>query len=164
MSRVSGNDEAVGSRRFPSGFRFKTLCSECNNNLGAREVKALVDFAQQVRKIVEFPLLLYPLMRVPAKPNLIIRGLFAHMAGANDYGMPSLFDDEARAIFHNKTSLRLSSWNLFYWIYLGRDLFLARSLFHTSWSPSLEVYEMFIMKIYPLAFLFIKKANLLRSG
>ena len=92
---------------------------------------ALVDFYNRVRKIAESPLLLSPLMRIPAKPNLIIRSLFAHMAAANDSGRPSFFDDEARAIFQNKKSLHFSSWNLFYWIYLGKNLFLARSLFHT---------------------------------
>ncbi len=157
MTRISGNDENIGSRRFPSGIRFKTLCADCNNCLGGREDKALVDFYDCVRKIVESPLLLTPVMRIPAKPNLIIRSLFAHMAAANESGRPSFFDDEARAIFRNKKSLRLSSWNLFYWIYLGKDLFLARSLFQTVWSPILEVQEMFILKMYPLAFLFIKK-------
>ncbi len=157
MTTISGNDEDIGRRRFPSGIRFKTLCADCNNRLGGREDRALVDFYNRVRKIVESPLLLSPIMRVPARPNLIIRSLFAHMAAANDSGRPSFFDDEARAIFHNKRSLRLSSWNLFYWLYLGKDLFLARSLFHTVWSPILEVHEMFILKMYPLAFLFIQK-------
>lgn len=116
-----------------------------------------MDFYSRVRKIVESPLLLSPVVRIPAKPNLIIRSLFAHMAASNDGGRPSFFDEEARAIFRNKRSLRLTSWNLFYWIYLGKDLFLARSLFRTVWSPLLEVHEMFILKMYPLAFLFIQK-------
>jgi hypothetical protein len=154
MTRISGNDEEIASRRFPSGIRFKTLCANCNSRLGGREDKALVDFYNRVRKIVESPLLLSPLMRISAKPNLIIRSLFAHIAAANDSGRPSFFDDEARQIFLNKKSLRFSSWNLFYWIFLGKDLFLARSLFHTVWSPILEVHEMFILKMYPLAFLF----------
>lgn len=157
MTKMSGNDQEIGSRRFPSGIRFKTICADCNNRLGGREDKALIDCYESVRKIVESPLLLSPLMQIPAKPNLIIRSLFAHIAAANDDGQPSRFDDEARAIFNNKKSLRLSSWNLFYWVHLGKDLFLARSLFHTTWSPVVEVHEMFILKMYPLAFLFIKK-------
>jgi hypothetical protein len=155
MTTLTGNHEEVGSRRYPSGIRFKTLCANCNNRLGGREDGALINFYDRVRKIVESPLLLSPIMRIPAKPNLIVRSLFAHMTAANEDGRPSLFDDEARAIFHNKRSLRLCSWNLFYWIYLGRDLFLARSLFHTIWSPTVELHEMFVLKMYPLAFLFI---------
>jgi hypothetical protein len=103
---------------------------------------------------VESPLRLPALMRIPAKPNLIIRDLLAHIVSANDTGIPSSFDEEARNIFMGKRSLRLSSWSVFYWVYLGRELFIARSVFLASWHPMVELSEMQVLKIYPLGFVF----------
>jgi hypothetical protein len=158
MTRVTANDDTIFGRRFPGGIRFRTLCARCNNGLGALEDRALIDFYERVTKIVESPFRLPALMRVPAKPNLIVRDLLAHMVSANDTGVPSPFDREARDIFFGKRSLRLGSWNLFYWVYAGEEMFLARSLFLTTWTPRVDVEEMFILKAFPLALLFVRKS------
>ena len=154
LTTVTGDSDLIFGRRFNGGIRFRTLCADCNNKLGGREDKALLAFNEQVTKLVESPFQLPPLMRIAAKPNLIIRGLLAHSVSANDTGVPSRFDEEARSIFFGKKAMRLSSWNVFYWIYMAKELFLARSLFLASWFPTLVVHEMQILKIYPLAFLF----------
>ncbi len=154
LTAVAGDPGLVRGRRFPGGVRFRTLCAECNNKLGGREDQALLNFYQEVTKLVESPFVLPPLMRIPAKPNLIIRGLMAHIVSANDTGVPSRFDIEARSIFFGHKPLRLSSWNVFYWLYVGKELFVARSLFLAQLFSTLQVHELQVLKIYPLAFLF----------
>ena len=153
------NEQIFFPRHFKGGLKFKTLCRDCNSSLGGREDKALTSFFDQVRRLVESPILLAtPIIKVAAKPNLIFRGLLAHLTSANDSGMPCPFDDEAREIFFNKRTVRQSSWNIFYWLYLGKNLFVTRNVFHTTWKPTVVVRPMFLLKLYPLAFLFAQES------
>lgn len=155
----AGNEDLYFGRHFKGGFRFKTLCQECNSSLGGREDQALADFFERVRKIIESPVLLgTPIVGVTAKPNLLLRGMFAHLASANDDGRPCPFDAEAREIFFKKRELHQSSWNLFYWLYLGKKLVVTRNIFHATWSPKVDVRPMFFLKLYPLAFLFLQES------
>ena len=146
--------------RFHGGLRFRTICGECNSSLGGSEDKALIDFYGRVRKLLESPLHFpTPIIRVPAKPNLIIRGLMAHLASANPNGIPVPFDQEARDIFFERRELRRSSWNLFYWLYFGREIFVMRSAFLTRWNPTVELNQVFLLKCPPLAFMFSRDAR-----
>ena len=156
---TAGNDDVFYPRHFRGGLRFKTLCRDCNSSLGGREDKALANYFEQVRKLVESPILLAsPIIRIAAKPNLIYRGMFAHLASANDNGIPCSFDDEAREIFFRKRDISASSWSLFYWLYLGKNLSMTRNAFHATWQPTTVVRPMFLLKIYPLAFLFVQES------
>ena len=156
LTNAAGNKELIFGREFRGGIRFRTLCTECNSGLGGREDKALVQFFDRVLKLVNSPLILNPIMRVSVKPNLIYRALLAHMIAANDAGVPSAFDAEGRNIFFGKQSLRLSSWNLFYWIYTGPSIFVMRNAYYTVWDP-VEVIPIQVLKCYPLAFMFVQK-------
>jgi hypothetical protein len=37
---------------------------------------------------------------------------------------------------------------------MGKELFVARSFFLTRWFPTVQMHEVQVLKIYPLAFLF----------
>lgn len=154
MVTVAANDK---DRYFPRHFRrglcFKTLCRDCNSGLGGREDIALADFFGRVRKLVESPLDLGPLVRIPAKPNLIYRAVLAHVVSANDTGMPSDFDAEARELFFKKRDLRQTSWSLFYWLYLGDELLLMRNVFDFKWYPVTQLRIMHLLKLFPLGFM-----------
>jgi hypothetical protein len=157
MTTVTANPDMYFGRHFRGGVRFRTLCSDCNNGLGGKEDKALIELYDRVRKLVESPIQFPGVVQIAARPNLIVRGLLAHIVSANDSGVPNRFDVEARELFFKKTSLRFSSWNLYYWVYLGETIFLMRSAYLTSWNPSVELSEMHILKIYPLAFVFARR-------
>ena len=127
---AGANRELIFGREFRSGIRFKTICAECNNKLGGREDKALVNFFERTLKLLNSPLILTSTMRIPAKPNLIYRAILAHLIATNDSGIPTAFDIEGRNVFNGKQSLRLSSWSLFYWIYTGPSIFVMRNAYH----------------------------------
>lgn len=160
MTTMTADQELLFGRRFSRGIRFRTLCEECNNALGNSEDRALVDFYRRIQKLVDSPLRLPDTTVVAARPNLIIRGLYAHLASANDNGMPNVFDIEAREIFFHKRSLRLASWNLFYWVYQGPTMFLMRSAFLASFGSNVEIDHVHILKASPLAFAFSQRPTL----
>lgn len=157
LTASTANTDLIVGRRFHNGLRFKTLCADCNNGLGGKEDKAIGDFYEQTRKLVESSLIIRFTVQVTARPNQIYRGLLAHLVSANDNGVPSAFDLEARELFFRRKDLKLSSWNLFYWLYVGPQLFLMRHAYHTRWFPTVEVVPIHVLKFYPLAFMFTQE-------
>ena len=161
MTASTADKELYFGRLFRGGVRFRTLCRDCNSRLGGKEDKVIADLYGRVRKLVESQLRLPPIAQVCTKPNLLIKGLMAHIVSANDSGIPNTFDTEARKMFFEQQSLHLSSWNLFYWVYRGPFLFLMRDAFLSRWHPTVEVFPTQIVKIYPLAFMFTRMPRLL---
>ena len=157
LTTSTANTDLFFGRRFNGGVRFRTLCSDCNNGLGGREDKAIGAFFERIRKLVESPLIIESNVNVMAKPNLIYRGLLAHLVSANDNGVPSGFDLEARELFFGKRNLNQSSWNLFYWMYTGSKLFLMRDAYHTVWHPRVKLVPIHVLKFFPLAFMFTQE-------
>lgn len=102
LTSATGDKDLIFGRQSRGGIRFRTLCKECNNGLGGREDKALLDFFERTSKLTNSPLILSPLMRISAKPNLIYKSLLAHIVAANDTGIPTAFDIEARNLFSGK--------------------------------------------------------------
>jgi hypothetical protein len=154
---ASGDQELISPRRFRSGIRFKTLCAECNNGLGAKEDKTISTFFERVKKLVESRIILTSTMKVATKPNELYKGLMAHLVAANDNGIPTAFDIEARDLFFGRKALRLSTWSLFYWVFVGHELFIMRNAYHTVWHPTVELRPMMLLKLYPLAFMFVQE-------
>ena len=50
-----------------------------------------------------------------------------------------------------------STWSLFYWIFVGRELFIMRNAHHTVWHPTVELRQMIVLKLYPLGFMFVQE-------
>jgi hypothetical protein len=140
-------------------FDSKLYAQHATTASGGSHDKEIAAFHEKARKIVESPIILPPIKRIPAKPNLLIKGLLAHLVSANDSGIPNSFDDEARELFFGRQSLHLSSWNLFYWVYSGSELFLMRDAFLFNWQPTIEAFPAQVLKIYPLGFMFTRKPN-----
>jgi hypothetical protein len=96
-------------------------------------------------------------MKVTTRPNKLYKGLMAHLVAANDNGIPNPFDMEARELFFGRRALRWSTWSLFYWVFTGPELFIMRNAYHTIWHPTVELRPMMLLKLYPLAFMFVQE-------
>ncbi len=153
----SANPELYVGRQFRGGVRFRTLCADCNNSLGGREDRALADFHWKVRRQLESTIIVDGTIRISAKPNLIYRCVLAHLVAANESGVPTQFDTEVRDLFFRRKPLSFSSWNLFYWIYIRKEIFVMRNAYRTSFLPRVELNPTQIMKIYPLAFMLTQR-------
>jgi hypothetical protein len=157
MNASTANQELTYGRRFPGGIRFKTLCADCNNGLGAKEDKTIAAFFRDVKKLLESRIILTPTMKITTRPNELYKGLMAHVVAANDNGIPTAFDTEARDLYFGRKPLLLSTWSLFYWVFLGPELVIIRNVHHAVWHPTVQLRTMMLLKIYPLAFMFIQE-------
>jgi hypothetical protein len=157
LAASAANQDLLFGRRFNGGVRFRTLCADCNNGLGGKEDKTIAAFFESVKKLVESPIILTSTIKVTTRPNELYKGLMAHLVAANDNGIPSAFDIEARELFFGRKALRWSTWSLFYWIFVGSELFLMRNAYHTTWHPTVELRPLILLKLYPLAFMFVQE-------
>ncbi len=151
LAASTANQDLLYGRRFNGGVRFRTLCADCNNRLGATEDKTVAAFFESIRKLIESPIILTSTLKVTTKPNQLYKGLLAHLVAANDNGIPNSFDVEARELFWGRRPLLSSTWSLFYWIFVGPELFIMRNAYHTVWHPTVEVRAIMLLKLYPLA-------------
>ncbi|MEB3122594.1 MAG: hypothetical protein VKL41_15405 [Snowella sp.] len=79
--------EMVGDRSFrprisQSYVYYKTICSECNNNLGSKYDLALSEFSKKVQSFVESSIALPDLFEVECYPNAILRSILGHLLAA----------------------------------------------------------------------------------
>lgn len=137
-------------RKFANGLRFRTLCRDCNSRLGGGPDKEIMRFYQAVEKIVQTPFSVPHIVMIAARPNLILKGFFAHFVSATERRMDSPFDIDARDLFFGRKNLRQTKFNLFYWIYLGASQFLIRDAFLGDFSRGMRVTWTQVIKIFPL--------------
>jgi hypothetical protein len=157
LAASTANQDLLYGRRFNSGVRFRALCADCNNGLGAKEDQTIAAFFADVKKLVESRIILTSTVKITTKPNQLYKGLMAHLVAANDNGIPSAFDIEARDLFFGRKALRSSTWSLFYWIFVGPELFIMRNAYHAVWHPIVELRPIVLLKLYPLAFMFVQE-------
>jgi hypothetical protein len=157
LATSAANKELLYGRRFNGGVRFRTLCADCNNGLGGKEDKTISAFFESVKKLVEARIILTSTMKITTKPNQLYKGMMVHLVAANDSGIPTAFDIEARELFFGRKPLQLSTWSLFYWVFVGPQLFIMRNAYHTVWHPRVELCALILLKLYPLAFMFVQE-------
>ena len=152
LGHIRRQQGTLVGRRFNGGVRFRTLCGDCNNGLGGKEDKTIAAFFESVRKLVELRIILTSTMKNTTKPNQLYKGLMAHLVAANDNGIPTAFDIEARDLFFGRKPLQLSTWSLFYWVFVGPQLFIMRNAYHTVWHPRVRVARADLAQTLPARF------------
>lgn len=135
------------------GVKYRTLCARCNNErLGGRYDPALIDFVNRVSRLLGSPLSLPTTMTVPAKPSLIIRAVWGHLAavgvdrylkGPNTEALRDFFLDESLPI--------PPGMNFYYWVYPYRRQALVRDAAALDMRGLMQA-NYWLMKFYPIAF------------
>lgn len=137
----------------PDGVKYRTLCARCNNALlGGRYDPALIDFTNRVSDLLASNLMLPTTMGVPAKPSLLVRAIWGHLAAVGvDRYLKGPQTEEWRDFFLDETLPVPAGVNFYYWVYPYRRQALIRD------AGSLDISNggkamYWLMKFYPLAF------------
>jgi len=154
MTSSIASNSRILNRRFINGVCFKTLCAECNNNIGGKEDKELSEFFAAVRCYIFSKLPIKPsLAHFKVRPNVLIKAVLVHLLSANDRGVPSLFDEEVRAIILSSKNLRETKLRVFYWPYTGKWLTVVRDISVTENVQKIQNSDWLqVIKLKPLGF------------
>jgi len=146
------------------GVKYRTLCSRCNNAiLGGRYDPALIDFVNRISGLLESPILLPATVAIPAKPHLVARAVWGHMAAVGVDRYPKGPDTEILKQFFLDESLPLPHHlNFYYWLYPYRRQALIKDAGVLDMRGGNAVFWM--MKFYPIAFAIWRTENGYRSN
>lgn len=135
------------------GVKYRTLCARCNSErLGGRYDPALIDFVNSVRHLLLSNLYLPSPMVIPAKPCLIVRAVWGHLAAVGvDRYLKGPGTEALRDFFLDESLPIPPGMNFYYWIYPYRRQVLIRdaSSIDVHWRSSATYW---LMKFYPMAF------------
>lgn len=145
------------STRFSQdGVKYRTLCAKCNNErLGRGYDPTLISLTNDIRVYLESALHLPAEMRIPIKPNRLVRcvvgHLLAHGVGEHRNGtiMERLTD-----YFLNESLPFPEELKLYYWVYPFNDQVIVKGA-----GVSLHYWNSFavfmLLKFFPLSFFFV---------
>lgn len=142
-----------------NGLKFRTLCSECNNLLGARYDKALKDFTVNVTNVIQSPLNVFNSFPVETQPALVAKAVLGHILAAKTGECGTPVDEKMRRYVLGK-DLKLSSQIKVYYWYFPYDTAII--------SLDKIVYDIFegghayfsVLKYYPIAFLMMYESSM----
>ncbi len=157
IKSVTGNAEFTAERRFPKGVVFRTICKVCNSSLGAHEDAEIGSLYSRVRWRMQTNLDPFNNYTLSVKPNLIFRGIMAHLCAANDKSITDNFDQEAKDIFSGKRACSSTNWNLYYWPYVDPRIFVMKAGYVGFIGNAVSTCAFYVLKSEPLAFAFCDK-------
>ena len=112
------NAEKAVKTKLPHGVAYRTLCGRCNNALlGGRYDPALIDFVNQVSELLTSNLALPSTMVVRAKPALVVRAIWGHLAAVGVDRYLKARTEEWREFFLDESLPIPEGVNFYYWIY-----------------------------------------------
>lgn len=147
-----GAEKAIKTKA-QDGVKYRTLCARCNNTLlGGRYDPVLIDFTSHVSSLLASDLMLPTTVTVPAKPALLMRAIWGHLAAVGvDRYLKGARTEEWRDFFLDATLPVPAGINFYFWVYPYRRQALIRD------AVSLDISNggkgmYWLMKFYPVAF------------
>lgn len=142
------------------GVKYRTLCARCNSSLlGGRYDPALIEFVNRVSTVLTSELSLPNTMPIPAKPGLLVRAIWGHLAAVGvDRYQKGPRTEEFRDFFLDESLPIPNGVNFYYWIYPYRRQVLVRDAVVVDLEHKGNA-SYWLMKFYPMAFAVWQRAE-----
>lgn len=135
-----------------NGLVFRTLCSSCNNFLGARYDKALKEFVYEITRFSESPLNVFRSFPVSAQPTLITKAVLGHMLASKTDFCNSNIDKEIRRYVMSDCEKLSPKIKLYYWYYPYDNAIVSNDINACDLSNGTSAFYS-VLKAYPVAFM-----------
>lgn len=152
-------EDIFRSRTSHNGLKFRTLCANCNNILGARYDKALKGFTNNIVQRVQSPLNVLNSFTIETQPALVIKAVLGHILAAKTGECSTPIDEEIRRYVLGKDIKLSSKIKVYYW-YFPYDTAII-SLDKTVCDILNGGHAYFsVLKYYPVAFLMMYESSM----
>lgn len=134
-----------------NGTKFRSICSDCNNNLGSKFDIEFNDFIQSlaIKVFDEFPRA--NSVTVNNSPNKIVRALFGHLLAAKSEYQETNIDKLMRKYISNEEEVDPGI-NIYCWFYPYNRIEIMRDYAKATLGNS-ELNDFFsLLKMYPVSF------------
>ena len=137
-----------------NGVKYRTICKKCNEFLGSTYDKAINEFARTVSLYIKSNVILPETILHKIFPNLIVKGILAHLLSAKAEIDEVDFDEKIRKIVLDKKSIIPSDIHVFYWIYPYEHTIIIRDSLMPSKRGKFDSFSFFhMLKYFPIAYL-----------
>lgn len=142
-----------------NGLSFKTLCSNCNNLLGARYDKALKEFTGNISKVIQSPLNVLNSFSVETQPTLVTKAVLGHILAAKTGDCNTTIDNEIRQYVLSINTVLSPKIKLYYWYYPYDTAVISLDKMTCDLSDGCHAYFS-VLKYYPVAFLMMYESGM----
>lgn len=156
-------DDIFRSSVKPNGLVFKTICSDCNNILGARYDKALKDFTASISKVVESPLNVSNSFSFCTQPGLVTKAVLGHMLAAKTGECNTTIDQLIREYVMNVDSKLSPKIKLYYWFYPCETAIISLDKMACDLIDGSHAFYS-VLKYYPVAFMMMYESEMNDKG
>jgi hypothetical protein len=147
-------------RTFQNGVAYRTLCGQCNNELGSFSDPALINFANAVGRALQSGIIQ---LTVPCDVQAVMRAVVGHLSavGVDRYLKGDATEPIARYVTDRAQPLP-PNLKIFWWPFPFQGQVMMRDAAMTH-TPTQEVTCFWMLKFFPVAFFVaIDAADLLR--
>ncbi|MDJ0569164.1 MAG: hypothetical protein QNJ53_08950 [Pleurocapsa sp. MO_192.B19] len=167
--RTLAQNKEIKSVIAQGGASFRTLCSNCNNNLLGKQYdpelnKVSKEVGSLVNKISDLSyrgFSLPPKVEIDIKPQRLARAVIGHLLASNYHPTQSESDikkhvpssEELRNFFLDQNVALPENFNIYYWFYPGNRQVLIREAFMSFYSHNREPLIFGLIKFAPIAYM-----------
>lgn len=134
-----------------NGTRFRTICANCNNNLGTKYDTYFNDFIKGFTYDISRKFEIENEASAFANPTKIIKALFGHLLAAK-YDYENTTMDQSMRSFLLDDSNSIPDLNVYYWFFPYMHIEMLRDFSRCDLGPSKNVDFFSMLKMYPLGF------------
>lgn len=147
-------DKSLRPRQDQNGVTFRTICSDCNNLLGSRYDRALVDISLKIESFVESNLILPDSFEIECQPNAVMRSVLGHLLAAKTETDEVPIDELIRPCVIDPSMPIHDDIHILYWVYPYEETVILRDFGMPAVRGRSGDFGFFnLLKFYPLAFL-----------
>ena len=143
-------------KRFQSGIKYRSLCSECNNNILGKYDMSYKNFVNSIKDMLRTSVTLPYTVHIQIEINKVCRAVCGHfLAAKNFYDNKGHIDQELRMYVLDEQYALNSAYNLYYWIYPYKTTYIIRDSVVKSYSNKVKFPANVISSwaSYPIAFI-----------
>ncbi len=165
--RTLAQDKEIKPVIAQGGASFRTLCSNCNNNLLGKQYdpelnKVSKEVGSLVNKISDLSyqgFSLPPKVEIDIKPQRLARAVIGHLLASNyhpnqrdiKHHVPS--SEELRNFFLDQNAALPDNFNIYYWFYPGNRQVLIREAAMSFYSDNRKPLIFGLIKFAPIAYM-----------
>lgn len=134
-----------------SGIRFRTVCRECNSQLGTKYDDCFNTFTRNVKSLLFSELILPDKIQIETNPTKVIKSLLGHILSSKVEACDSKYDNIIREYIINENAILPKSIKIYFWIYRYNCTIIKNDII--LFLPHLGIRCTYsLLKFFPLAF------------
>lgn len=133
-----------------NGLRFRTLCENCNNNLGAKYDDCFNTLMKDVKNFLLSKIILPDEISIETYPTKILKSLLGHIIASKNDIIGGRFYNAIREYIFDKDAILPEFIKVYFWVYRYNCTIIKNdSILRT---PEGEIKAYSLLKSFPLAF------------